>query len=373
MKSTLLCTARCALLLSAAAPLLGAWGGAHDRARQDPAAGQAHSAPDRAELRRRWEGFPEEERVRLRERFAALSELDPEERARLTERTQRLNQLSRQLYNGLDDVERRRLDGLAAGKRRELLHEMVLAEARETSRRLWNKLSANDRERLEGAGEQERLEFFTEFRRRQSKRIDRSIEDLGPEFGFSPTEMERLRGLPTDRRRQRYLEMVKRRTLRTVENRGLPAEFPAQRWAAATQLAPEEFYLAILRLRRSFPELGIARRKGAPGTPGDPSTTAAQRRLVRSLQMDLDPAERLALSHLGRAERGAEMRRLKRERVLAVIRETQLLPPAAIERLQEQPDSRFFLAVRELLPNRGRAVREVPSRRASGDRRRPPR
>ncbi|MEE8469228.1 MAG: DUF3106 domain-containing protein [Planctomycetota bacterium] len=369
MKSALLFCfcAQYALVLMAAAPLLGAGSGADGRARQDPAVGQARNAPERAALRQRWEGLSEQERARLRERFAALSELDPEERARLTERTQRLNQLSRQFYGGLDDAQRRRLDGLPTAKRRELLHEMVLAEARETSRRLWNKLSAADRERLEGVGEQERLEFFAEFRRRQGKRIDRSIEDLGPELGFSATELERLRGLPTDRRRQKFLEMVKRRTLRAVQSRGLPREFPARRWSSMTQLAPEEFYLAILRMRRSFPELGIAH-----GTDTR-ATTAAQRRLVRSLQVDLDPAERLALSHLGRAERGAEMRRLKRERALTVIRETQLLPPAEIERLQGLADSRFFVAVRELLPQRGGGDRGGPSRRAPGDRRRPPR
>ena len=371
MKSALLFCfcAQYALVLMAAAPLPGSGGGVDERVRQDPAVGQARSAPDRAALRQRWEGLSEQERARLRERFAALSELDPEERARLTERTQRLDQLSRQFYGGLDDAQRRRLDGLPTGKRRELLREMVLAEARETSRRLWNKLSAEDRERLEGAGEQERLEFFAEFRRRQGKRIDRSIEDLGPELGFSATELERLRGLPEDRRRQKFLEMVKRRTLRAVQSRGLPREFPARRWSSMTQLAPEEFYLAILRMRRSFPELGIAHRT-------DTSTsrpTEAQRRLLRSLQVDLDPAERLGLSHLGRAERGAEMRRLKRERALTVMRETQLLPPAEIERLQGLADSRFFLAVRELLPQRGGVDLGGPSRRAPGDRRRPPR
>lgn len=303
----------------------------------------------------------------MRERFAALKQLDPEERARLTERTHRLDELSRQLYMGMEEVQRRRLDGLETGKRRELLHEMVLAEARETSRRLWNKLSAEDRARLEGAGEEERLEFFVEFRRRQNKRIDRSMEELGPEFGFSPADLERLRGMSSDHRRQKFLEVVKRRTLRVVEIHGLPPELPAQRWTFVVQLPPEEFYLAILRIRRSFPELGIPRKNDTP------ETTEAHRRLVRSMQIDLDPAERLALSQLGREERGAEMRRLKRERALTVIRESQLLPPAAIERLQALPDGPFFLAVRELLPNRGGADREVPSRRGPRDRRRPPR
>lgn len=333
--------------------------------RQEPAA-------DLGELRRRWAGLTDEERTRMRQHLAELKKLSPEERRRTEERARRLDQMSRQLWRGIDPEVRARLEKLPAAKRRQILREMVVAEASAMGRRILSKLPADERKRLESASGEERVRILLDLRRQMNERIEGTFERIAPDMDFSPQEIERLRQLPSDLRREKFLEIVKRRTLRAVELHGLPAGVSPQRWRAAAELPPDEFYLALLRLRREHPSFGLG---PGPGPERERREAGALWRLRQSLQLDLDPQQRLALSHLSRAERRAEMRRRQRRQALQAIRSEGLLPQAMIERLERSPDQQFFTVVRELVSGRKALAPEHPQRRAPegrGARDRPP-
>lgn len=329
----------------AAALVVAAWVPAGDPA--GSLAPSARGAEELADLRRRWEELPEAERARLRDRLVELEELPAETQRRIREQASRLDGLARQAYRGLEPQVRERIDRLPAPQRHELLEGMAVAEARDFGARILSKLPAEDRARLEGAGDDERVAYFLELRERTNERIARTIPSMAGELGFPPEHVARLESLPPERRREKFLELVQRRTLRAADVYGLPEGIPRGRWELVAELPPEEFYVALLRLRRKFPELGLR-----PNVRPDRGAGEAHLRLRRAMLLHLDPEEMLSLSHLEGDERAAEVRRRQRERATAVIREERLLPSETAEHLDRWSESRFFFAVRELLGGR---------------------
>ena len=326
--------------------------------------GLQHSPERLAELRTRWESFSESERDLMRRRLGELKKLSAEKQRMVSERAKRLDQMARTIYRSLEPDVRARLDRLGPTKKRELLREIVVAETREFGARVLDRIPAEDRERLKTASDQDRVEYFVELRRHMGERIDGTIAKMAPELGFSQQEIERLSALPRDDARMQFLKMVKRRSENIVNTMGLPTGFPPERWEELKSFRPDEFYVAMLRLRRQYPDLGLWRRGHMNGE------RKSIERLKQAMMHDLDAEERLELSTLSREERMEEMRNRRRERVVKVIREEQLLPPDKIERLESSPDKAFLKVVRELVSG-GRNAPSNADRRPPWQRQRP--
>ena len=295
--------------------------------------------PDAAELddlHGRWAALSESERDRYRARYAELASLQPEERARITERVRRLDELARMVFGSLDPRTQERLLALDAAKRRELLREMAVDEAGAMGQRILERMSADDRARLEQASEADRLRFLVEFRRRQDQRLEESIHGMAAEIGMSEEELARLETLLPDQRRARFLEIVKRRILHLVEQRGLPEGITAQRWEHASALEPREFYLAVLRLQ-------VDPRTRLPLGKRPPAEETGWERVRRALRPEDDHEARLELAHLSVAERRTQVRARRRAELVEILREEGLFDEA-LARASAQPSDAAFLA-----------------------------
>lgn len=327
-----------AVVAVAGAALAGA---AFDRDRGLP----VPDARELGELEERWESLSEQQRDRFRSRYAELQGLEESAREDLAERIRRLDELARLVFRSLDESSQQRMLQLEAPKRRELLREMAIDEARAMGQRVLESLSDEDRARLEAATEADRLRFFVEFRRRQDQRLEASMDRVARELGMGEEELARFDGLLPDQRRARFLDMVKRRTLRLVEQRGLPATISAERWGHASALEPREFYLMLLRLQ----DHADLRLPLGPGARAEPSPWARVRRLIRG---DVEPETRLALAELSGTERRAALRRARRERTTEYLRANELLPAGDMAALEAASDAAFFGLVREHLRDR---------------------
>lgn len=302
-------------------------------------------ARELSELQDRWQALNEQERDRYRARYAELQGLEESAREGLAERIRRLDELARLVFRSLDAGSQERLLSLDAPKRRELLREMAIDEARAMGQRVLESLPEGDRARLEAATEADRLRFFVDFRRRQDQRLEASMTRMAREVGMSDEELARFDGLPVDQRRARFLELIKRRTLRAVEQRGLPPTISGERWGHASALEPREFYMMLLRLQDQedmrLPLGGVPRAEESPWT--------CVRRMVRG---DVEPERRLALAELTGPERRAALRSARRERVTEYLRANELLAGEELGRLEAAPDAAFFSLLREHLRER---------------------
>lgn len=299
-------------------------------------------ARELGELQDRWQSLSEGERDRFRSRYAELQGLEDSALEHLAERIRRLDELARLVFRSLDAASQQRMLQLEPPKRRELLREMALDEARAMGQRVLESLSEEDRARLEAATEADRLRFFVDFRRRQEQRLEVSMDRMAREVGMSEEELVRLDELHPDQRRTRFLELVKRRTLRAVEQRGLPAAISAQRWGHAMELEPREFYLMLLRLQdHDDLRLPLGRSPRAEESPW-----ARVRRMIRG---DVEPEKRLALADLSGPERRAALRRSRRERTTEYLRAQDLLSAEEMAELEASSDAAFFGLVREHL------------------------
>ena len=320
-----------AIVVCAAA---AAWG-AFDRQRGLPVPGTA----ELLELQERWEGLGEEEREHYRRRYVELQDLDDKARDELGERVRRLDEMARLVFRSLESSSQQRILGLDAPKRRELLREMAIDEARAMGSRLLESLPEEQRNRIEGATPNDRLALLVQMRRDQEKLLDSSVRLLAEELEFSEADMSRIESLPLDMRRARFMGLIKRRTLSVVERRGLPEGISAAQWAQAAELDPKEFYLMLQRLRdRDGLEFDLR-----PNRTEEVSPWAKVRRMLRG---DVEPELRVELADLNERERDELIRRTRRERTMALLRSDGLLAPAELESLEACPDSAFFTRLR---------------------------
>lgn len=341
--------------------------------RDEPAANGA--------LLERWNRLTVEERTRYRARFEEYRRKDPGVRAVMKERAKHLDLMARRLHGTLSEAERERLAGLPPGRRREILHEMLAAEARDVGRRIRESLPSGMRQRFDGARPEDRARFITSVRGKLSNQMGVVFERLGRELGLPPGRIQRLKDLPESQRRPEFLALLKRRLSRDLSARGLPAGISRDAWRQLLEMPPREFFDAILRLRETHPEIGLPHGGGRGPAPSDPETRRRLSAMRRAMQ-PISPAERLELSALSREERAAEVRRRKRSRVLEVIRSEGLLSEEELRALAARPDPSFFREVRELVSGRnpGHGPGQAPGgqrnpapggRRARGDGERP--
>lgn len=302
--------------------------------------GLPRPAPEElVELERRWNSMSELERDRFRSRFETLEGLDPESQKRVAVGIRRLDEMARLVFNSLDTRTRGRLLGLDAAKRLELLREMAVAEARDMGQRVLANLPPADRERLENATQAERLEFLIQFRRDQDARLEQTMDAMAEEVGMGASELASLRELRPDERRVRFLELVRRRVARIVEQRGLPDSIRPEYWRRALALGPREFYLVVQRLQRNeSTRLPLGRR----GRPGRSPWVAVRRALVA----DLDPETRIELADLPPGVRDGRVRGVRRAAALDVLLREDLMDEAELEELDRHGDAAFFEELR---------------------------
>ena len=337
-----------------------AWAGSAQDAARNPDQG---TTSNKADLRKRFESLSEEQKQALRQRLERLKKLPEQERQDLRAQASQLEDMSRRVYRNLADRNRERLDSLPADKRQDLLREMALAEARDMGQRILRKLPQEERERLEAAEPQERQRLLLELRHQMDRRIGQTIERMAPELGFSAEQVKGLNDLPSDERRGKFLQVVKRRCTQYVDRKGLPKGMQAERWGKVQQLPPDEFYLALLNLRREFPGLARAM-KPKPGSDSEgstPRTSPELQRLRRAMEAHLDPTERLELAEKGRVERERELKSRGRKRAMAALDKGGYVTGEDLKRLEILPDEAFFTFVRRILDSGGKQA-PVPTR-----------
>lgn len=330
-----------------------AWAGSPQDAARNRDQGTTAS---KADLRKRFESLSEEQKQALRQRLERLKKLPAQERQNLRTQAGQLEDMSRRVYGSLADRDRERLDGLPADKRQELLREMALAEVRDMGHRILRKLPQEERERLEAAEPQERQRLLLELRHQMDRRIGQTIERMAPELGFSAEQVKKLNELPSNERRAKFLHVVKRRCTQYVDRKGLPEGVQAKRWERIQQLPPDEFYLALLNLRREFP--GLARAMNPK--PGSGSERIASRlspelqHVRRAMEVHLDPTERLELAGKGRVERERELKVRQRKRAMAALDKGGYVKGEDLKRLEALSDEAFFTLVRRFLDSGGK-------------------
>jgi hypothetical protein len=369
-----------AVLASCFSIVTVAWAGSAQDAARNP---DQKTTVGKADQRKRFESLSEEKKQALRQRLERLKELPAQERQNLRAQASQLEDMSRRVYRNLADLNRERLDSLPADKRQDLLREMALAEVRDMGHRILRKLPQAERERLEAAEPQERQRLLLELRHQMDLRIGQTIERMAPELGFSAEQVKKLNDLPADERRGKFLHVVKRRCTQYVDRKGLPKGMQAERWGRVQQLPPDEFYLALLNLRREFPGLARAM-KPKPGSDSEastPRTSPDLQRLRRAMEAHLDPTERLELAEKGHVERERELKSRGRKRAMAALDKGGHVTGEDLKRLEVLPDEAFFTLVRRFLdsggsqapitarPPRERSSRSETSTRRSGDKR----
>lgn len=297
------------------------------------------------EGRARWEQLSEGERQDLRARYEEFSELEVSEQYSLHFQGQRLDEMARKIYAGLEEEARTKVNELTPAKRRRLLRELATHQASERSQRILDLMSVEDRSRLEQATETDRRRFFNEFEERQRRRLDAVIRDQGPLY-FSPAELERLNELPYQDRRSEFLRILKRRTVQWIRETGLPEGVPQERWDTLRSLEPDEFWFAW----RS-----TARAHGVTG-PNPERALQPRRRLVHAFQSGGSTAVRIELSGLEPEERKQRLIASQREKVVEVAQilfDEGHMTEADFALLRDCVDQRFNYRVREVISRLG--------------------
>ena len=208
-------------------------------------------------------------------------------------------------------------------------------------------LPAPDRKRLLAATPEDREVFLLDFEKRQSRRLDEAIAELGPQY-LGEQELARLNRLGSKERREKFLEIFKGRVVRWVASHGLPGGLPERRWAAMARMEPHEFRLAWDRARKKYGIEGLSPRKPS----GEPLI-----RLIDAIQADQGQA-RLELSDLKPRERRAQLDKRQQARVLAVAAslnaEGQLGDADLASLVEAEGTERFHAHLRRLVAGLGR-------------------
>jgi hypothetical protein len=297
------------------------------------------------EARARWERLDPAERERLRERFERYRQLGPEERRALDSRAGFLHEAARRFEQQLPPGERAKLQGLDPARRRAMLRDLALTDARERGERIFSSLPEAWRARIADAPPEERARMLAELQARLGEDGARhSLERMTQHLGLGPAEVERLRALPPEERLRELLELRKQHLVRKIGREGPPPFVSAEQWREWSALPPQELFERFERARRQY--------EAAPEGWRQDGRRQDARRLFEALRPR--PEDLVGVAGLPEDERRARLTELVRERALKVLRETDLVPPERLAELEGMSMREFAEAVRAWrAPRRG--------------------
>ena len=238
-----------------------------------PASGQERGLPDdleRTEAARleRWRQMDPEQRELMRQRFQELRRLSADERAALETSVENLRQLRERVRERLPLGEREQLESLPDPERRDELRRRFIEEARERGGRIREKLPPEFRDRFEGARPAQRPELLHELRSElDERRGPRALERIAGARGLAPEQLDLLRSLDREGRREALLELRREQLLQRAERLGPPAGLSREEWGSIAPLPPRQF---LDELHRARDREGQRGRFGGPGRPGFP-------------------------------------------------------------------------------------------------------
>jgi len=302
----------------------------------------------------RWNGLTPEEQVRLRERYVRYQTLSESHRSDLLVKAERLERLARQTYIALPEAERARIDQLLPEKKREILREMATDEALRMGEAALRRIAPELRARFEAAPRERQQRFLRHLKEKQAKELGKALDTLARELALGAGARAQMAELPLERRRMKLLELLKRRLEKRVEESGLPLGVTSMHWRRLAKMEPEDFFQSMQRLRRVHPELWPQPDESSEGGDEDRSRRELGRRLREALHSADD---RVSLSHLSSKERRAEIGRRRRERVIEIVIEEDLLGPKQIKRLREFERDEFRAVVHRLASGAAREGR----------------
>lgn len=222
-------------------------------------------APEHARVeaaRSRWERMSPEERERMSRLYSRLRDLSPEERTRMQAQLERMARVRREIEENLPPEFVAKLEKLAPEERREVLREYVGLAIGERAERLRERMPEDFVKKLEGMDPGRRGEMLHDPKAPwREEYADRALGYLGRQLQLPAEEVERIRALPPDAKRDAVFELGRRE----MKRRGPPPGVSKEEFESWTNLPPEE----CLRRLRDHGMRGFRGGPGGPGGPGD--------------------------------------------------------------------------------------------------------
>jgi hypothetical protein len=220
-----------------------------------PAGGAQLDESARAALLERWNRLTPDVQARMRARFDRYQALPDEEQRALAARTRRIQARAELFYTLFSTEERARLDRLTPEKKREILIALATEEEEDQAVRLRDTLPPELAATVGEARPEHRRAILDELNRRQEEQLGPAIERFGLVLGMDPKIVDRLKRLPIDQRKRKFLELAKTLSTEHIAERELPPGLTASRWDRMKELEPEGFFLEMMRLRAVHPEV----------------------------------------------------------------------------------------------------------------------
>lgn len=327
------------LFVAATVLVAGAWA-LH---RQDP------ESPTLASARARWERLSPDEKEQMRERYERYRALSEDERRALADRARRMREDREELHRRLPAEAREKLSKLPPEKRREVMHELFENEAREKGARIREKMPESWIERLEKAPPEERARFLNEFQKKARQRVSyMALDKIGAKLELPKEEIERLKALPLEERSQAILDLRKRLSTRDAAQFGLPEGITQDQWDQWQALPPEQFFETMQRYRCEQ-ESRNGRREP---TEAEKAAQRDQARLWMALGEALRPRPEDVIQSLDlpSTERRKQAAVRRRDRVLGVLVDHQLVSVERLDELRVMPEREFMEAMKDVLP-----------------------
>jgi hypothetical protein len=276
----------------------------------------------------RWTRMSDAERAEIQRRFEAFRHMDADGQRELERRMLRLRELEERARREMPRELAAELEELDHRQRAQLVREMVEHELSERGRDLYQRLPPEWRRRFEEVHASDRRGVLMEMM--QAHRGDSMLHAIGQlarELDLPPEEVRRLQSLAPEEREAELLDLHRRALERRVEEGGLPSWIAPEEWAAWRELSAREFHERFQQRKREAGLLGFASPLGpAPGR-GEPWREPPPGMQELRRRMRPDPLWRLELRDLDPEERGAEVDRRVRERVLELLEERDDLRP----------------------------------------------
>jgi hypothetical protein len=318
--------------------------GRAERATGAPARGTRpvrDAAESRPQARRmspaeRWAALTPDRKAELRARWSKVRELGPEERNRLRRVATRLRELERGLPAELDAATRERLQALPSSERRAVVRDLVLSRAASEARSALRHLPSEVAGKLDELPPEERHRALERARESRLERLLGAMVGQPERFGLDAELVAPLGELPLEARKQSLLLLLRERVLgRLEELEERPEGLDRSR---LEQLEPEAFARGLLRYLEANPEARslLVEGRGGPSAGQDAGRRPGVRRLHTALEVQ--PEDLLPEGEASPRDRRRHALHRQRGRVLRVLEEEALVPPAELEQLRAAPD-----------------------------------